>query len=199
MSAERSRAARDRRVRPGNRMVHIDPGTSLELDSALQFLRALWVMTHALQKASKRMARTLGVTGPQRLVIRVVGLSPGLSAGALAKALHLHPSTVTGILQRLEAQRLVSRDRHAHDGRRAVLSLTPAGQRLNVDLEATIEATARIVLARVTPADQRAARDLLERMAEELDAEAAVRAAARPLRSSRSRAAGAVRPSRRRR
>ena len=50
----------------------------------LGFMRALWELTHALQVSSKRMARVLGVTGPQRLVIRVVGQSPGITARDLA-------------------------------------------------------------------------------------------------------------------
>jgi DNA-binding MarR family transcriptional regulator len=195
MPAVRTRATPDRRNRPGRRLLHIDPATSLELDATLQFLRALWVIAHALQKASKRMTRTLGVTGPQRFVIRVVGLSPGISAGALAKVLHLHPSTVTGIVQRLEAQGLLSRDRHAADARRTVLHLTPAGGQLNVALAGTVEAAARVVLSRAAAADQRAVRDLLERMAAQLDADASRPAAG--LRPLRPRAGGPPRAARR--
>jgi DNA-binding MarR family transcriptional regulator len=176
--------------------VHIDPATSLDLDATLQFLRALWVTAHALQKASKRMTRTLGVTGPQRFVIRVVGLAPGISAGALARVLHLHPSTVTGILQRLEGQGLIRRERDAADARRAVLRLTPAGERLNGALSGTVEAAARIVLAEATAADQRATANLLERMADRLDADGAA-APPRAVRAPRPRGP-AARPPRRR-
>lgn len=140
------------------------------LDRGLQFMRTLWVTVHALQKASKRMTRTMRVTGPQRLVLRVVGLAPGLSAGALAKVLHLHPSTLTGVLKRLETQRLVRRERAVGDARRAVLHLTPAGERLNVAMDGTVEAAVRSALARVPPDDQRIAQDLLESLASELEA-----------------------------
>ena len=188
MAADRPRVTSGSLRRASPRLVRIDPTTSLELDAVLQFLKALWVAVHALQKASKRMTRTLGVTGPQRFVIRVVGLSPGISAGALAKVLHLHPSTVTGVLQRLEAQGLLRRDRHAADGRRAVLRLTPAGQRLNVALTGTVEAAARVVLSGATAAQQRAARALLERMAAQQDADGAARAATPELKRLRARA-----------
>ena len=53
----------------------------------------------------KRMEQRSGVTGPQRLVLRVVGLFPGISAGALARLLHVHPSTLTGVLHRLRSLR----------------------------------------------------------------------------------------------
>ncbi|MEO5820599.1 MAG: MarR family transcriptional regulator [Vicinamibacteraceae bacterium] len=160
---------RERPSRAGRRVVQIDPVTSVELDEVLQFMRTLWVTVHGLQKASKRMNRTLHVTGPQRLVIRVVGLSPGISAGALAKVLHLHPSTLTGVLKRLETQRLVSRVRDAGDGRRAVLRLTPGGQTLNVAMAGTVEAAVKSALSRVPADHQRAARNVLEALAEALD------------------------------
>ena len=150
------------------RLVEIDAGTTVELDDVLQFMRTLWVTVHALQKASKRMNRVLGVTGPQRLVIRVIGLSPGISAGGLAKVLHLHPSTLTGVIKRLEAQRLIVRGRDAGDARRAVLRLTAAGRRLNVPTSGTVEALLRKSLAAVPRDEQRAARAVLERLAQGL-------------------------------
>ena len=57
------------------------------------------------------MESELGITGPQRLVLRVVGQFPGLSAGELAHIVRLHPSTITGILQRLVARGLLERKR----------------------------------------------------------------------------------------
>jgi DNA-binding MarR family transcriptional regulator len=152
-------------------VLQIDPATSVELDDGLLFLRALWVAVHALQKTSKWMAVRFGVTGPQRLVIRVVGLAPGISAGGLAKVLHLHPSTLSGVLKRLEDQRLIDRTLDASDGRRAVLRLTPLGQRLNVAAEGTVEAAARATLTQMSARDQRTIRNALELLAEHLSAQ----------------------------
>src|SRR5688500_14482762 len=79
------------------------------LPDVLEFMQLLWALVHALDRASKRMNREFGVTGPQRLVLRVVGLMPGVSAGRLASILHVHPSTLTGVLRRLADQRLITR------------------------------------------------------------------------------------------
>ncbi len=84
-----------------------DRAAAAALDPALRFLQVLWQLQHAVQKSSKHMERTVGVTGPQRLVLRVVGSTPGLTAGDIATTLHLHPSTVTGLLRRLEAAGVV--------------------------------------------------------------------------------------------
>src|SRR5438132_8459125 len=37
-----------------------------------------------------------------RLVMRIVGRFPGIAAGRVAQILHVHPSTLTGILKRSE-------------------------------------------------------------------------------------------------
>jgi MarR family transcriptional regulator, organic hydroperoxide resistance regulator len=79
------------------------------LGEVLDFMRLIWQMDHAAQRTSKRMEATLGVTSPQRLVIRIVGRFPGIPAGYLARLLHIHPSTLTGVLGRIERQGLLRR------------------------------------------------------------------------------------------
>src|SRR5260370_34795472 len=74
------------------------------LERVLDFMRLLWSIEHGLQRMSKRMEAELGITGPQRLVLRVVGQFPGLSAGAPPHIVRPHPSTLTGLLQPLLAQ-----------------------------------------------------------------------------------------------
>lgn len=72
------------------------------LGETLAFMQLLWAVTHGLESTSKRMHAQLGVTGPQRLVLRIVGHHGRISAGALADVLHIHPSSLTGMLQRLD-------------------------------------------------------------------------------------------------
>jgi DNA-binding MarR family transcriptional regulator len=116
-------------------------------------MQLLWAIVHELQKMSKRMAADFGVTGPQRLVLRVVGLLPGASPGTLARTLHVHPSTMTGILQRLTRQRLLTRSPHANDRRRSVLHLTAKGRRVNAAGRGTVESAVSAALRRIGPAD----------------------------------------------
>lgn len=111
-------------------------------------MQCLWAVDHGLQSLSKRMWKQLGLTGPQRLVIRILGARPGLSAGELATVLHVHPSTLTGVLQRLEALRLVRRTVARSDRRRVVLQLTAAGRALDRPMPGTVEWALRRVLRR---------------------------------------------------
>jgi DNA-binding MarR family transcriptional regulator len=172
----------------------VPPPAPAALPDVLDFMQLLWALVHGLDRSSKAMAASLGVTGPQRLVLRVVGLFPGLSAGDLAAVLHVHPSTLTGVLRRLVAQGMLVRVADPSDRRRAVLGLTPSGMRANATRRGTVEATVAAALADAAPADRLAARRVIARLAQRLGANASAltsRAAqARRVRPRRPRAAG---------
>src|SRR5215470_5093433 len=121
------------------------------LGGVLEFMRVIWALDHSLQRMSKRLEGDLGVTGPQRLVLRIVGRVPGISAGDLARVLHVHPSTLTGVLRRLEQRSLVVREPDPSDGRRALQHLSPKGRRLDVSQEGTVEAVVKRVLGKTPP------------------------------------------------
>jgi DNA-binding MarR family transcriptional regulator len=142
-----------------------DRGT-FSLDPALDFLRLLWAVEHGLQRASKRMEATLGVTGPQRLVLRVVGRFPGISAGELARIVLLHPSTITGIVQRLVSRGLLVRERDPEDSRRVRLRLTPHAQTFTRVSRGTVERAVTRVLGRTAESDVRAAQEVLSAVAD---------------------------------
>jgi len=79
-------------------------------DPVLEFIRRMWAVDHELQRVSKRMVSRIGLTAPQRLAVRFIGLHEGLTLGGLAELLHLHAGTVTGIVRRLESLGLVRAD-----------------------------------------------------------------------------------------
>jgi DNA-binding MarR family transcriptional regulator len=140
------------------------------LGETLSFMRLLWAVTHGLESTSKRMQAELGVTGPQRLVLRIVGKNPDISPGELAAVLHVHPSSLTGVLQRLTQTKLLRRDRDPKDGRRATLTLTSLGRQLNARRAGTVEAAVQRALVRVPHAKLEAAEEVLKRLAAEFDA-----------------------------
>lgn len=134
-------------------------------------MRLLWAVDHGLQSTSKRMNATIGLTGPQRLVIRMTGKFPGISAGELAQILHVHKSSLTGVLQRLEERGILKRTADPEDGRRAIFSLTAKGRELDSLRAGTVEQAVRRALARLSRTKIDAARGVLETIAEELSAE----------------------------
>lgn len=127
------------------------------LGQPLDFMRRLWALEHELQAGSKRMEATLGITGPQRLAVRIIVKHPGLSAKHLAETLRLHPSTVTGVIRRLVERGLIVRRVDAEDARGVRLYATPAGRRLTRSASGTVEAAVTRTLRTIEPADLRSA------------------------------------------
>jgi len=109
------------------------------------------------------------MTGPQRLVMRIVGRFPGIAAGRVAQILHVHPSTLTGILKRLEARGLLQRRADPRDARRALFILTPRGRKLDTVRTGIVEQAVRRVLGK-DPTKIAAAQEVLHALSDELDA-----------------------------
>jgi MarR family transcriptional regulator, organic hydroperoxide resistance regulator len=148
----------------------VNPPTLQPLGPVLDFMRLLWAIDHQLSSVSKRMTKKLGITGPQRLCIRLIGRFPGIAAGELADALHVHPSTLTGVLKRLETRGLVVRKPDPADKRRALLELTAKGRSFDQQRAGTVESAVRHALARMPEWQVTAARDALSTLASELSA-----------------------------
>src|SRR3954466_10023073 len=138
------------------------------LGEVLEFMRLLWAVDHGLQSTSKRMESTLGITGPQRLVLRLVGRFPGITAGNLAHILHVHPSTLTGVLKRLEKRGLLERKSDPLDGRKALFALTQAGRELDVPSTGTVESAVQRALEKISRTRILHTQDVLTALAAEL-------------------------------
>jgi MarR family transcriptional regulator, organic hydroperoxide resistance regulator len=139
------------------------------LSGVLGLMRLVWEVDQKLQRISSRMEGALGVTGLERFVIRIVGKFPGIPAGHLARLVHVYPSTLSGVLHRLEQRDLIRRRADVRDGRRALLGLTDRGHLLDVDTDGTVEAAVRRVFETTAPARLAAARQVLASLAMALD------------------------------
>ncbi len=137
----------------------------------LEILGLLWQVEHALRSQSKRMEARLGVTGPQRLVLRLVSRQRDVSPGDLARTIHLHPSTLTGILQRLVDRGLIERRTDRRDHRRALLRVLPAAAPVVRATRDTVESRVATVLGRLPEEAIGRARQVMGALVEELSAE----------------------------
>lgn len=151
-------------------LLRVNTESEYDLDPVLDFMRLLWSIEHGLQSVSKRMENEIGITGPQRLVLRIVGQFPGLSATELAHIVRLHPSTITGVLQRLVARGLLERQRDPSDTRRTRLWVKPSASAHTRPARGTVERAVTEALERVGPNNVRAARKVLREIVERLNA-----------------------------
>lgn len=132
-------------------------------------MQRMWEVVHALDVTSKRMERTIGVTGPQRLVLRIVGQSPGKVAREIAATLGIHPSTLTGILARLEERGALVREVDAKDRRRVRFRLTALGHKIDGLRKGTVEAAVKRAMTRAGDDLVAHATQLFEILVEELE------------------------------
>lgn len=79
---------------------------------------------------SKRAERVWGLTAPQLWAVKVLSESEPVRVSDLARRMYLHPSTVVGILDRLESRGIASRTRSREDRRVVTAALTRKGRGL---------------------------------------------------------------------
>jgi len=89
--------------------------------------RAIMALIHHITAGGTERP-TLELNVRHRLVLQALGLEGPRSMVAIGQQLGLTPSTMTGLVDRLEGQGLVIRDRHASDRRAFVLRLTADGE-----------------------------------------------------------------------
>jgi DNA-binding MarR family transcriptional regulator len=81
------------------------------------------MLVRALDVLSRKLAADSGVTSPQLACLRHIVREGTTTTTDIARSIHLSPSTVVGIIDRLEEKGLVRRERDRRD--RRVVGLTP--------------------------------------------------------------------------
>src|SRR5215467_1341424 len=82
---------------------------------------------HAAGQFGQRLT-SLRLTRPHAGILRLIGLSPGLSQQELARRLAILPSQLVALLDELEERGLIERRQDATDRRTYALHLTTAGR-----------------------------------------------------------------------
>src|SRR5262249_27056325 len=90
----------------------------------------IYLASRLMINAYRPLLDELGLTYPQYLVLLVLWEKDGLSVGAIGDRLHLDSGTLTPVLKRMEAQKLVARHRRGEDDRVVENWLTDDGRAL---------------------------------------------------------------------
>ncbi len=100
---------------------------SAAISEVMQSLRRIF---KAIQDYSQEVSRKFGITGPQLWALKTLSSNGSLSVGELSQRMYLHPSTISGVIDRLEKKKCVQRDRAKEDRRVVRVRLTPLGKNL---------------------------------------------------------------------
>ncbi len=141
------------------------------LDLEDQVIVALRRITRAIDLHSRGLMQQVGLTTPQLAALQAIGRLQPITAGSLAKSIHLSQATLTGILTRLETRTLVSRVRSVSDRRTVVVELTEEGRAVLEDAPSLLQDRFRRELLKMQEWEQTQMLATLQRIAAMMDAE----------------------------
>lgn len=105
-----------------------DPDVSEAMAAATSIMRAQQVVLAAVDNALRPFGLTFARY--EGLVLLLFSRKGSLPMGKMGQRLMIHPTSVTNIVDRLEAQDLVRRVPHPTDGRTTLVEITDEGRRL---------------------------------------------------------------------
>jgi MarR family transcriptional regulator, organic hydroperoxide resistance regulator len=99
----------------------------VDIDAIVETIIYLYTESRRLTKG---MASQFGLTGPQLTVIKMLESFGDISLSSLSERIRAQNSTVTGIIDRMEREGLVRRERSTADRRVIYIRLSDKGQKL---------------------------------------------------------------------
>lgn len=113
----------------------LDDGNSYEI------LRSIRRIIRRVSDHSRLMSKEVGLTVPQLLCLKSIGdaVEDEITPVLVSQRVHLSPATVSGILDRLERDSLLIRERRSKDRRKVCLSLTDRGKELYGNLPTPLQ------------------------------------------------------------
>ena len=109
----------------------LSPELKADVDQTLEAI--IYLYTEG-RRITKEFARRANLTGPQLTVIKMLEQIGDLSLTELSEKIRAQNSTVTGIIDRMEREGLVVRERSREDRRVVHIRLTPKGAELARDI-----------------------------------------------------------------
>lgn len=141
-----------------------------ERDSERRVLNALRRIVHAVDLHSRELVQKCNVTAPQLVCLHTLAEKSPLTSRGLAEKVHVDPSTLVGILDRLEQKGLVQRRRDRQDRRSVSLTLTEQGREFIRQAPSPLQATLMVRLKRMRQVEQERLASALEEVVELMEA-----------------------------
>lgn len=93
-------------------------------------LKLFRVIFQSVNRHSHEVERKAGIGGAQLWALAEISVRPRITVTELAKAMSIHQSTASNLLEKLENQSYIARNRSDEDRRVVLLSLTPQGEEI---------------------------------------------------------------------
>ena len=142
----------------------------------LRILRSLRRITRSIALHSRRLSAESSITSPQLVCLRTVIEKGPLTATAISREIHVSPSTIVGVLDRLEDKGLVLRERSKEDRRIVFVSATESGRELAQNTPSPLQQKLSEALKQLPESEQLQITLSLERVMALIDADAELEA-----------------------
>ncbi|HLS43003.1 MAG TPA: MarR family transcriptional regulator [Paenalcaligenes sp.] len=146
----------------------------------LRILRALRKITRSIALHSRQLAACSNITAPQLICLRTVIEKGPLTATAISREMHVSPSTVVGILDRLEDKELIVRERGREDRRIVFITATEAGKALALETPSPLQKQLADALNNLPELEQATITLSLERIVRLIDSDSEIETAPEP-------------------
>ncbi len=100
------------------------------INDSIRILQSVRRIAQCVEHHSKRLTATHNITSPQLVALMAIAQLGPSTLKSIGRAIYLSPSTVVGIVDRLEEKKLVRRERDTRDRRHVYVTVTAEGQAL---------------------------------------------------------------------
>jgi len=126
------------------------PAEARHVAAAEEAFQLILRLVRMVQSGMQSIDPSRGLSGSQLWALWQISAQPGLHVAELAKALHIHSSTASNLLDKLETRGLVRRERGDADNRLVRLYLTNAAVNLVSDIPGPMQGRLRHQLREVS-------------------------------------------------
>lgn len=137
----------------------------------LKILQALRKIIRSVDLHSRKLSMQHNITAPQLVTLLAIAEHGPVTIAALSTEIHLGPSTLVGIIDRLEDKNLVVRERDRLDRRKIYIKATREGESFLSSAPSPLQEKLARALERLSPLEQSTIALSLERVVELMEAE----------------------------
>ncbi len=134
-------------------------------------LKSLRRIIRSLDLYSRKLKSEFGLTVPQLICLSAILRGEPISSIELSQQVQLSPSTIVGILDRLQKMGFINRDRSVTDRRLVLLSSTALGNEVLSGAPSPLQDRLTIALKDLSVSDQKTIAESLERVVELMQAQ----------------------------
>jgi DNA-binding MarR family transcriptional regulator len=140
------------------------------VNDSIRILQSVRRIAQCVEHHSKRLAVTHNITSPQLVALLAIAELGPSTLRSIGRAIQLSPSTVVGIVDRLEEKGLVQRERDTRDRRNVFVAVTEAGQAVLANAPSALPNGFDSLLGALPETDRQALIVTLEQFASLLEA-----------------------------